>query len=54
MVIMTGLKHDGEMYSGGEILDPANGKTYKCKTNEGKASYKWVNIEKTDRHDNHK
>ena len=32
MVIMTGLKHDGEMYSGGEILDPANGKTYKCKT----------------------
>ena len=23
MVIMTGLKHDGEMYSGGEILDPA-------------------------------
>ena len=32
MVIMTGLKHDGEMYTGGEILDPANGKTYKCKT----------------------
>jgi uncharacterized protein (DUF2147 family) len=32
MVILTGLKHDGDMYSGGEILDPANGKTYKCKT----------------------
>ena len=31
MIIMTGLKHDGDMYSGGEILDPANGKTYKCK-----------------------
>lgn len=31
MVIMTGLKQDGEMYVGGEILDPANGKTYKCK-----------------------
>jgi uncharacterized protein (DUF2147 family) len=31
MIIMTGLKHDGEMYTGGEILDPANGKTYKCK-----------------------
>ena len=31
MAIMTGLKHDGDMYTGGEILDPANGKTYKCK-----------------------
>ncbi|MFN5445097.1 MAG: DUF2147 domain-containing protein [bacterium] len=31
MIIMTGLKTDGEMYTGGEILDPANGKTYKCK-----------------------
>ncbi len=32
MVIMTGLKQDGDRYSGGEILDPANGKTYQCKT----------------------
>jgi uncharacterized protein (DUF2147 family) len=32
MLILTNLKHDGDMYTGGEILDPANGKTYKCKT----------------------
>ncbi len=31
MTILTGLKRDGQEYAGGEILDPANGKTYKCK-----------------------
>lgn len=32
MTILTGLKKDGEnVYSGGTILDPANGKTYKAK-----------------------
>lgn len=37
MTIMTGLKKTGNEYEGGEILDPANGKTYKCKmwTTEG-------------------
>ncbi len=37
MTILTGLKlKDGE-YAGGEILDPANGKIYRCKmwTSEG-------------------
>ena len=31
MTILTGLKKDGESYSGGQIVDPANGKTYKSK-----------------------
>jgi uncharacterized protein (DUF2147 family) len=31
MTILTGLKKDGGEYSGGQILDPANGKTYKSK-----------------------
>jgi uncharacterized protein (DUF2147 family) len=31
MVILTGLKKDGNEYSGGEILDPNNGKVYKSK-----------------------
>lgn len=31
MVFMTGLKKDGDEYSGGEILDPDNGKIYKSK-----------------------
>jgi uncharacterized protein (DUF2147 family) len=31
MQIGSGLKKDGEVWSGGEILDPENGKTYKCK-----------------------
>ncbi len=31
MMIMTGLKHDGKIYAGGEITDPKNGKMYKCK-----------------------
>lgn len=30
MVIVEGLKKDGEEYSGGTILDPKNGKIYKC------------------------
>ena len=29
--IMWGLEKDGEEYSDGKILDPENGKTYKCK-----------------------
>ena len=30
MNILTGLKKDGDEWSGGKILDPKNGKTYKC------------------------
>jgi uncharacterized protein (DUF2147 family) len=30
MVILRDLKKDGKEWSGGTILDPANGKTYKC------------------------
>ncbi|WP_296945978.1 DUF2147 domain-containing protein [uncultured Massilia sp.] len=31
MTILTGLKKDGDVYDGGEILDPKNGKVYKSK-----------------------
>jgi uncharacterized protein (DUF2147 family) len=31
MVILEGLKKDGDEWNGGTITDPANGKTYKCK-----------------------
>jgi uncharacterized protein (DUF2147 family) len=31
MTILTGLKRTGDEYAGGEILDPANGKIYRCK-----------------------
>jgi uncharacterized protein (DUF2147 family) len=31
MVILKGLKADGNEYSGGTIMDPASGKVYKCK-----------------------
>ncbi|TDO83229.1 uncharacterized protein (DUF2147 family) [Flavobacterium chryseum] len=30
MVIINGLKKDGNEYSGGTILDPTTGKKYKC------------------------
>jgi uncharacterized protein (DUF2147 family) len=30
MVIINGLKKDGSEYTGGTILDPTNGKKYKC------------------------
>jgi uncharacterized protein (DUF2147 family) len=30
MVILRGLSKDGDEYSGGKIIDPKNGKTYKC------------------------
>ncbi|MGB0789145.1 MAG: DUF2147 domain-containing protein [Marinirhabdus sp.] len=30
LVILKGLKKDGDEYNGGKILDPANGKIYKC------------------------
>ncbi|CAD0008267.1 DUF2147 domain-containing protein [Flavobacterium salmonis] len=30
MVIINGLKKDGAEYNGGTILDPTNGKKYKC------------------------
>jgi uncharacterized protein (DUF2147 family) len=32
MTIAKGLKKNGNKYDGGEILDPDNGKIYKCKT----------------------
>lgn len=31
LVIMTGLKKDGDEYAGGQILDPDNGKVYSSK-----------------------
>ncbi|MES2299733.1 MAG: DUF2147 domain-containing protein [Pseudomonadota bacterium] len=31
MLILTGMKKDGDEYSGGHILDPHNGKVYKSK-----------------------
>jgi uncharacterized protein (DUF2147 family) len=31
MVIVSGLKKDGNEYTGGEILDPAKGKVYRSK-----------------------
>ncbi len=30
LVILKGLKQDGDEWSGGKILDPKNGKYYKC------------------------
>jgi uncharacterized protein (DUF2147 family) len=31
LVIVKGLKADGDEYTGGTIMDPNNGKVYKCK-----------------------
>jgi uncharacterized protein (DUF2147 family) len=31
MTIMQGMKQNGDAYEGGKILDPDNGKTYRCK-----------------------
>jgi len=31
MTILWGLKKDGDTWAGGEILDPHNGKIYRCK-----------------------
>lgn len=31
MTIITGMKRDGDAWTGGQILDPENGKLYKCK-----------------------
>ena len=31
MVILKGMKKEGDVYRGGKILDPGNGKTYRCK-----------------------
>ena len=31
MTILWGLKRDGDVWSGGEILDPKKGKVYRCK-----------------------
>ncbi|HOP49883.1 MAG TPA: DUF2147 domain-containing protein [Ignavibacteriales bacterium] len=31
MVIITNLQKNGDVYEGGEILDPKKGKIYKCK-----------------------
>ncbi|HLI17079.1 MAG TPA: DUF2147 domain-containing protein [Rhodanobacteraceae bacterium] len=31
MIIMWGVKKDGDVWDGGQILDPNNGKTYKVK-----------------------
>ena len=30
LVILKGLKRDGDQWTGGTILDPANGKEYQC------------------------
>lgn len=37
MTIANGLKKNGDKYDGGEILDPDNGKIYKCKMTLNKA-----------------
>lgn len=31
MIIVDGMKKEGDVYRGGEILDPENGKVYRCK-----------------------
>lgn len=31
LMILWGLKQDGDEWAGGHIMDPKNGKTYKCK-----------------------
>ena len=31
MTILRGLRRDGEQYSGGELLDPDDGETYRCR-----------------------
>ena len=31
MTILWDLKKDGDEWNGGHIMDPKNGKTYKCK-----------------------
>lgn len=31
MTIVTGMRQDGDTWDGGQILDPENGKLYKCK-----------------------
>ena len=31
MTIVTGMRQDGDAWDGGQILDPENGKLYKCK-----------------------
>ncbi len=31
MTILSGMKKEGDAWAGGEILDPKNGKTYRCK-----------------------
>lgn len=31
MQVLSNMKKDGDEYSGGEILDPAKGKVYRCK-----------------------
>ncbi|MFZ4679179.1 MAG: DUF2147 domain-containing protein [Flavobacterium sp.] len=37
LVIIKGLKKNGDFYEGGKITDPKNGKSYHCKMNlEGK------------------
>jgi uncharacterized protein (DUF2147 family) len=35
MTILSNLRHDGDVWDGGEILDPENGKTYRCKLRVG-------------------
>lgn len=31
MTIVTGIRKQGDVYAGGEILDPDNGKVYRCR-----------------------
>jgi uncharacterized protein (DUF2147 family) len=40
MTILTGLKKEGEEWTGGEILDPNNGKLYKAKLKLAEAGRK--------------
>lgn len=40
MTILKNLQKDGNEYTGGEILDPANGKTYKAKAKLEESGHK--------------
>lgn len=44
MTMLWGMKQDGSEYNGGQILDPANGKTYKSKMSFADSSGKKLNV----------
>ena len=42
MTIINGMKADGDTWDGGQILDPENGKVYKCKMHLDEGGQKLV------------